>query len=147
MKSLGYCIVHEHDLRLLTLAVVLTILTLLTSSTLFRRAARRSRTGPALWVSLGALCVASGAWSVHFVAMLAYLPGLPIGFRAAPTLASFAIIAPSALLAFLKGQKAAMPFARALAGGLFGLGVSGMHYMGMTALEAPGRFSWSAATV
>ena len=147
MKSLGYCIAHEHDLRLLALAVVLTILTLLTSSTLFRRAARRSRTGPTLWVSLGALCVASGAWSVHFVAMLAYLPGLPIGFRAAPTLASLAIIVPLALLAFLGGEKAVTPFGRALAGGIFGLGVSGMHYVGMAALEAPGRFIWSAPTV
>ena len=147
MKSLGYCIAHEHDLRLLALAVVLTILTLLTSSTLFRRAARRSRGRPGLWVSLGALCVASGAWSVHFVAMLAYLPGLPIGFAAAPTFASLAVIVPLALLAFLGGEKATTPFGRALAGGLFGLGVSGMHYMGMAALEAPGRFSWSAETV
>ncbi len=147
MKSLGYCITHDHDLRLLTLAVVLTVLTLLTSSTLFRRAARRSRVRPELWVSLGALCVASGVWSVHFVAMLAYLPGLPIGFRAWPTLASFAVIVSIALLAFLGGEKAAAPLGRALAGGLFGLGVSGMHYVGMTALEAPGRFSWAAAPV
>ena len=147
MKSLGYCIAYEHDLRLLALAVVLTVLTLLTSSVLFRRAGRRSGTRPALWVSLGALCVASGAWSVHFVGMLAYLPGVPIGFRPAPTLASLAIIVPLALVAFRQGAKAATPLGRALAGGLFGLGVSGMHYVGMTALEAPGRFSWTAATV
>ena len=147
MKSLGYCITHEHDLRLLALAVVLTAFTLMTSSTLFRRAAKRTRTRPGLWVSLGGLCVASGAWSVHFVAMLAYLPGLPVGFRAAPTLASLAVIAPVALFAFLWAEKASTPLERALAGGVFGLGVSGMHYVGMTALEAPGRFSWTAPIV
>ena len=147
MASLGYCIAHDHDWRVLALAVVLTVLTLLTSGVLFRRAGRKSRGRPQVWLTLGALCVASGVWSVHFVAMLAYMPGVPVGFRLVPTLLSLGVILVAAVPCFFAGDRARTPVARLVAGGLFGLGVATMHYLGMSAFEAPGRIGWAVPQV
>ena len=147
MTSLGFCILHDHDLRVLALAVGLTVFTLLTSAVLFRRAGRKSRGRPQVWLALGALCVACGVWSVHFVAMLAYMPGVPVGFRLFPTLTSLGVILIASVLCFFAGERARTPAGRLLAGGLFGLGVAAMHYVGMSAFEAPGRIDWAVSQV
>jgi NO-binding membrane sensor protein with MHYT domain len=48
-------------------------------------ASQRSRW---LWITGAAIVTGSGVWATHFVAMLAYQPGLPLGYDVAMTIRS-----------------------------------------------------------
>ena len=47
-----------------------------------------------VWLSVSALATGFGIWATHFIAMLAYAPGVPSGYNVSLTLASlvFAIV-------------------------------------------------------
>jgi NO-binding membrane sensor protein with MHYT domain len=84
-----------------------------------------------------------GIWATHFVAMLAYDPGIGIayniGLTALSLAAAVAITGAGLCVAiYLPVRGAAF-----IGGGLVGAGVAVMHYLGMSALELPGSITWS----
>lgn len=95
-------------------------------------------------VQLGLSSMIGGAtiWSTHFIAMLAYDPGVDNGYEPLVTGLSLVVgmvgvLIANSVLAFGKGRNIAV-----LAGGLFGLAVSTMHYTGMQAFLLPGTIKW-----
>lgn len=95
-------------------------------------------------VQLGLSSMIGGAtiWSTHFIAMLAYDPGVDNGYEPLVTGLSLVVgmvgvLIANSVLAFGKGRNIAV-----LAGGLFGLAVSTMHYTGMQAFLLPGTIEW-----
>ncbi|MBS0536597.1 MAG: EAL domain-containing protein [Proteobacteria bacterium] len=111
---------------------------------IYRRACADKSGARWLWLGVGAVSAGFGIWSTHFIAMLAYLPGVATGFDIGPTIGSLAIS-----IAFcLAGQGTAVAgrssVASVIGGGLSGVGIVAMHYTGMTALQVPGRLEWSA---
>ncbi|NUR12041.1 MAG: EAL domain-containing protein, partial [Bradyrhizobium sp.] len=82
-------------------------------------------------------------WATHFVAMLAYEPGVTTGYGIALTALSLA----TAMLLTSGGFGVAVGGSgrwRAAAGGIIiGGGIASMHYLGMWALEVPGHVAWS----
>jgi NO-binding membrane sensor protein with MHYT domain len=74
--------------------------------------------------------------------MLAYRPGVEIGYNIVPTLQSLVIgvfVAGLTFAAALRREKWA-PFA---AGSLLGCGIAVMHYTGIGALQVPGVMVWN----
>jgi NO-binding membrane sensor protein with MHYT domain len=99
----------------------------------------------ARWLILASIAIgAVGIWSMHFIAMLGFsVPGEPIRFDIVETIASMllAVAVVGAGLFIVGFGDGGLP--RLLLGGtIFGVGVAGMHYLGMTAMSMPGAMSY-----
>jgi NO-binding membrane sensor protein with MHYT domain/methyl-accepting chemotaxis protein len=136
------CLTMEHDWRLVVVAGVICFLASLTAITLFHRA--RSTTGRlrATWMVTAGVAAGCGIWATHFLAMLAYDPGITIAYNIGFTALSLlvaAVITGIGLAAavFIPGRPGAL-----IGGGIVGAGVASMHYLGMSALEVPGHVTW-----
>ena len=141
------CIANQHDPWLVLLAGLICTLSTITGFNLMHRSERAGGRFRPIWLCAGAAVIGAGIWSTHFIAMLAYDPGVLFGFAAAPTgLALVVAVAMSlAGLTVAQGRRfAARPL---LAGVLLGLGIGGMHYLGMAGVEVPGTITWDAVHV
>ncbi len=99
----------------------------------------------ARWLVLASIAIgAVGIWSMHFIAMLGFsVPGEPIRFNIPETIASMllAVAVVGAGLFIVGFGDGGLP--RLLAGGtIFGVGVAGMHYLGMAAMNMTGTTSY-----
>jgi NO-binding membrane sensor protein with MHYT domain len=99
----------------------------------------------ARWLILASIAIgAVGIWSMHFIAMLGFsVPGEPIRFNILETIASMllAVAVVGAGLFIVGFGDGGLP--RLLAGGtIFGVGVAGMHYLGMAAMNMTGTMSY-----
>ena len=93
-----------------------------------------------VWWAGGSLALGTGIWSMHFVGMLGFEAGMPLGYRWLPTVASWlaAVLAAGVALGLATREQLG---ALALAGGrvTMAVAVCAMHYQGMGALDmAPG---------
>jgi diguanylate cyclase (GGDEF)-like protein/PAS domain S-box-containing protein len=139
------CISGEHDLRLVLVAGLICLLAAITSFSIFEQA-RRAPSRRWAWTGLAGFVAGTGIWATHFIAMLAYRPHLPVGYDLELTLVSIAaaaLITGGGWAIALEGGRA-----RTLAGGAtIGAGIGTMHYVGMTAVQLPGRFAWDHGLV
>jgi diguanylate cyclase (GGDEF)-like protein len=137
------CLATEHDWRLLGLAIFVCVLTSVGTIAIFQRSLATAGRTRLLWLTATGVAAGYGIWATHFIAMLAFQPGMSVGYNLLLTLASLA----AAALITGAGFAAAglMPSASAvLAGGVVaGLGIAVMHYTGMSALELPGYIRWA----
>lgn len=137
MPTILGCIRDQHNWPLLLLAAAVCALACWTACLIYHRmlASRRSRV---FYLLLTALTAGGGIWATHFIAMLAYAPGVATSYDPALTLASALLVIVIAGLSFrLRG--ASRGFAgRAMAGALLGLGTGAMHFLGIGALHIPG---------
>ncbi|HEY8614291.1 MAG TPA: MHYT domain-containing protein, partial [Roseomonas sp.] len=119
------CLVEQHDPLAVFAAIVICAAAAMSCALLLRGQG---------WVRLvlAAVVIGAGAWATHFVALLAYDPGLPMSFALEPTLLS-AVVVLAASLAGLALWFSGMSqlWRRAAGGAVLGLGIGGMHYLGM----------------
>jgi NO-binding membrane sensor protein with MHYT domain len=106
-----------------------------------------SRTG---WLVLGALSIGgTGIWVMHFTAMLGMtMTGTSLGYNLPITLLSMlvAVVAVGIGLFVVNNGKGSIQ--SLLIGGLFtGIGVAGMHYVGIAALDVQGAKHFNLAIV
>ena len=88
------------------------------------------------WLVGGALVMGGGIWSMHFVAMLAYVLPIRVSYSTSITILSVvpAILAAGVALHIV--ARPAVGTARVLVGGtLMGAGIGTMHYTGMAAMR------------
>ncbi len=76
VTALYECIAGNHDLKLVFLAAVVCNLAAATSLTLLDHARLSARRERRLWLATAALAGGTGIWATHFIAMLAFSPGL-----------------------------------------------------------------------
>jgi diguanylate cyclase (GGDEF)-like protein/PAS domain S-box-containing protein len=137
------CLRGDHDPALVALAVLI----LAGAAGAAALAARHARAGreqhPAWTLLLAAICLGGGAWSTHFVAMLAYEPGLPTAYDPAITLGSAALAVAGAAAGLLLWLRARGLAGRTLGGAVAGASIVAMHYLGMAAVRLPGHLAWS----
>ena len=137
------CLVTEHDWRLVIVAGVVCFLASLTAISLFGRARAVSGRARISWLLAAGAATGCGIWATHFIAMLAYDPGVPVAYNIGLTVMSLMVavaITAIGLATAVYGRQAW----RAPAGGaIVGGGVACMHYLGMWAIELPGRVTWS----
>jgi diguanylate cyclase (GGDEF)-like protein/PAS domain S-box-containing protein len=136
------CLSTEHDLRLVGLAAILCFLSSYVAVTLLQRAQIKQGLPRSIWLATAGVAGGFGIWSTHFIAMLAYDPGVVVGYQAYRTLFSLliAIAATGASVSLATYMNDRAGF---MAGGvLFALGVGAMHFLGMSAIEFPGDMIW-----
>ncbi|MBI2715955.1 MAG: PAS-domain containing protein [Rhizobiales bacterium] len=137
------CLTVEHDLRLVALAALVCVVASFTGIALFKRAQATDGRARLTWVIGAGGATGCGIWATHFIAMLAYGPGVPIAYDVPLTL--FSLAAAVGVTGFGFGFAIYGPAAgRApFGGGVIGAGVASMHYLGMSAVEMPGYINWS----
>jgi diguanylate cyclase (GGDEF)-like protein/PAS domain S-box-containing protein len=140
------CLATEHDWRLVIVAGVVCFLASLTAINLFDRARSASGRARAAWIITAGAATGCGIWATHFIAMLAYEPGVPVAYNLGLTALSLlaAIVVTSGGLAVAVSGPS---WAQSIGGAIVGAGVACMHYLGMWALELPGHINWDAGLV
>jgi len=141
------CLTTQHDWRLVILAAAVCFLTSLAAVNLFHRARAAVGRARLLWLVTTGAATGYGIWATHFIAMLAYTPGLPVGYDLLLTVASLIAAAGVTGAGFWLAAASRVPWAAPLGGAIVGLGIAVMHYTGMWAFEVAGHVVWSAALV
>jgi diguanylate cyclase (GGDEF)-like protein/PAS domain S-box-containing protein len=136
------CLTTEHDWRLVALAVVVCLLASLTAINLFHRARQTSGRARALWICTAGFATGCGIWATHFIAMLAYDPGIAVTYSIGLTAISLVAAALITTIGLTVAVNLSSRWSAALGGGIVGGGVASMHYLGMAALQIPGHISW-----
>jgi diguanylate cyclase (GGDEF)-like protein len=97
------------------------------------------------WLTGGAFAMGLGIWSMHFIGMLAFSLPIRLGYDPVVTLLSLSIAVASSAFALWLVCQDSLPTGR-LAGGavLMGLGVAGMHYTGMAAMQMEPGIAYDA---
>ena len=80
MLTVYSCITNAHDLRLVGLAAVICALASFTAFTLLHHVCKSAGRMRSLWLAVSAVATGFGTWATHFVAMLAFEPGVPSGY-------------------------------------------------------------------
>src|SRR5882724_213424 len=78
MFRLYECVTARHDLPLVALAAFICLFASYTAVSLIGRAQSAEGHGREAWLGAAAFTFGSGVWATHFVAMLAFRPGLPL---------------------------------------------------------------------
>ncbi|ALG71683.1 histidine kinase [Azospirillum thiophilum] len=95
-----------------------------------------------------ALALGVGIWSMHFIGMLAYRSDIPIGYDAGLTALSFLLaVAVSGAGLFAVARNRPRRLTLPIAGTLTGLGIVGMHYVGMAGMRMEARLSYDTILV
>ncbi len=138
------CLTGEHDLWLVALAGIVCLLASLVAISLFHRARETHGRARAAWLALAGAATGCGIWATHFIAILAYEPSVPVAYGIELTLLS---LAAAALVTFcglaFAARSGSARWPAVTGGAIIGAGIAVMHYLGMWALELPGRVTWS----
>jgi len=140
------CITTEHDLRLVGLAVVICALASITAINLLHHVRGTNGHMRLVWLAVSATTTGFGIWATHFIAMLAFSPGIPNAYNI--LLTGISLIA--AILLTGTGLVVALAPIRMgtwLGGAIVGGGIAAMHYIGMAAFEIQGRIVWDPTLV
>jgi diguanylate cyclase len=142
MLKVYACIVTEHDLRLVALAIVICCLASYTAIRLLQHVRPTHGFLRQAWLGVAATVTGFGIWATHFIAMLAFSSGVPTGYSFAWTAAS--LVSVIALTGFglatsLTSSDSSAPW---LGGAIVGVGVAVMHYLGMAGVEVPAQIEW-----
>ncbi|GAB3625651.1 signal protein [Pandoraea terrae] len=105
-------------------------------------------------VHVGYLVVAAialggvGIWGMHFIGMAAQRTPFVVSYSLWPTLGSLALaIVVSGFALWYVGRSPFNAFYCLVGGVLGGLGVTGMHYLGMSAVRTQAYFTWDAGLI
>jgi diguanylate cyclase (GGDEF)-like protein len=148
VRTLYVCVTQQHDPALLGLAALICCLGSWSAFALGREGLRLEEARARLiWGAAGAVATVSAIWATHFVAMLAFEPGMPYRLNTGRTVLSFVV--PLVLVGAGVTLVATVPrpVGRAMGGGVVGIAISAMHYTGMSAYEVQGHLAWSLPAV
>jgi diguanylate cyclase (GGDEF)-like protein/PAS domain S-box-containing protein len=139
MLNILACIVYEHDLWLVALSAIICALGCITTTTLLARAHESTSTHRTRWLVLAAIIFGCSVWSLHFVAMLAFIPGHEMAYDLQLTGLSIIVASSGAMAAFLVWHASFPKLMQIVLGGLLlGISIAGMHYIGVAAMTFSG---------
>jgi signal transduction histidine kinase len=141
------CVYDQHNLWLLGVAAVVCVFSWVGALLLLSRIETAAPHRRHTWLALAGATAGGGVWATHFISMLAFNPGLPVGFSLPVTLLSAVfgvggVWASFELRRILSGNIGAIS-----AGGLLAVSVVGLHFIGMAGVEAPAQKVWAADLV
>jgi methyl-accepting chemotaxis protein len=141
------CLTTEHDWRLVVVAGVICLLASLVAINLFHRARATGGQIRMAWIATAGIATGGGIWATHFIAMLAYDPGIGVGYNIGLTALSLVAAAAVTGIGIALAVYVPMRWAAPVGGAIVGGGVACMHYTGMSAVELPGHIDWSMPLV
>jgi diguanylate cyclase (GGDEF)-like protein len=137
------CLVDQHDWRYVVLAGLVCFAASIVAVNIFHRAVATRTWARLIWIGIAGGAIGYGIWATHFIAMLAYDPGVATGYGVTLTVLSLvaAMVLTSCAFAFAANDQSR--WRAPIGGGIMGAGIASMHYLGMWALEVPGHVHWS----
>ena len=147
MFKIYNCIATAHDLKLVALAALICVLASLTAINLLRHARKSHGHMRDVWLAVSAISTGFGIWATHFVAMLAFTPGIPSGYNIVLTVLSLVaaiLLTGVGLTVSLTPNWRHGPW---LGGAIVAGGIAAMHYTGMAAFEIAGVILWDYTLV
>ena len=107
MQTVFVTFFFHHNLLLVALAAVVCALSTFAGVTLLHHARRTEGPMQLAWIGIAAISVGFGIWATHFIAMLAYSPGIPSGYNIILTILSLfaAILLTGAGLLIASGNR------------------------------------------
>ncbi|MCV0350738.1 MAG: EAL domain-containing protein [Nitratireductor sp.] len=146
MLTVYNCIVNEHDPGMVLLAGVIGAIASFAAIILLQHLCKSTGRTRWLWTAVAAICFGFGVWATHFIAMLAFAPGLPTAYDVPLTAVSLllAIVFSGLGMSVAARQKLDHHL---VGGAIVGSGIAVMHFTGMAALEVEGRLMWDMGLV
>jgi diguanylate cyclase len=136
------CIFEQHNLWLVLVAAAICICACAGVFFILGGLDHGSR-GRRRWLFVAGLSAGGGTWATHFVAMLGYQPGMPVGYDLGWTLLSAAIGVIGAWTAFEIFDRFVSGIGRTVAGLVLGASIVGLHYVGMAGVQAAAQKLWA----
>jgi len=139
----------SYNLGLVGLSFLMAVFGSFTALQLAIRIPSADKKALSFWVlSAGIALGGGGIWSMHFIGMLAMNMPFTLQFDVAMTIVSFviAIVFVSLGLA-IAGRDLLGGSSLVLGGGIAGLGVASMHYLGMYAMKVPATITYDSTIV
>jgi PAS domain S-box-containing protein len=100
------------------------------------------------WLLTAAIAMGGGIWSMHFIAMLAFMMPMPVSYDFGLTLLSLLVaIGVTGVGFFTIGTRQATALQLVLSGIFMGIGIVSMHYTGMAAMRMPADLRYDPALV
>src|SRR6478609_10359526 len=137
------CLTVEHDWRLVLLAGLVCFVASIVAVSIFHRAVASRAWARVIWIAIAGAAIGYGIWATHFIAMLAYEPGIPTGYGMALTGLSLAAAMILTSVGFGFAANDPSRWRAPVGGAIIGAGIASMHYLGMWALQVPGHVVWS----
>ena len=96
-----------------------------------------------VWLVAAALTMGGGIWSMHFIAMLAFVMPIPMSYDIGLTIFSLVVAIFVTGIGFYVIRRQSASSLRLVLSGIFmGLGIAGMHYTGMAAMRGNVELSY-----
>ena len=146
MIRLFNCVTVQHDHLLLGVAAFVCVAMSIACSFMLSRMLSTTGLLKKIWIAGIAIILSAGIWTTHFVAMLAYEPGVGFVFDVFWTAVSLVVSIVLNLIAIALIATNRTMF-RILGAATLGLGIGAMHYSGMNGLIPNGIKEWDSAYV
>ena len=143
MYRILYCLRDHHDWKLVLLAAVVCIFSSVVAILTIERAQSTSGAQRMHWVLTAGAAGGFGIWATHFIAMMAYNPGVNTGYDLRLTLLSLICAMGITAGGIEVGISRSFRYSSFAGGAVLGTGIASMHYLGMMALDLPGRVVWA----
>ncbi len=132
-----------HDPYLVALSILVACFASYTALDLGGHVAAARGLARRVWLVAAAITMGGGIWSMHFVAMLAFIMPMPMSYDIGLTILSLMV----AILVtgggfYVISRQSASPLRLVLSGIFMGLGIVAMHYTGMAAMRGHVELSY-----
>ncbi len=125
-----------YDPYLVALSILVAALASYTALDLGGRVAAARGLARRVWLAAAAITMGGGIWSMHFVAMLAFIMPTPMSYDIGLTTLSLVVaIFVTGGGFYVISRHSGSPLRLVLSGIFMGLGIAAMHYIGMAAMR------------
>src|SRR5438270_1847977 len=132
-----------YDPYLVALSIVVAALASYTALDLGGRVAAARGLARRVWLAAAAITMGGGIWSMHFVAMLAFIMPTPMSYDIGLTTLSLVVaIFVTGVGFYVISRQSASALRLVLSGIFMGLGIAAMHYTGMAAMRGHAELSY-----
>jgi len=136
------CITGQHDFAIVAIAAALCIVSAAGVFLVLDRARAAEPKARLAWRMLAGFVAGGGVWATHFVAMLAFDPGVPASFDLMLTLASALVGIVGAAIALTVYERLGGARGALVGGVLLGASIGTLHYVGMAGVKLGGLRTW-----
>jgi NO-binding membrane sensor protein with MHYT domain len=136
MSQIGMPLVGSYDYHIVALSIFIGISASYVALDLGGRVTAARGTIRLAWLAGGATAMGLGIWSMHFTGMLAFVLSVPVAYHWPTVLLSvLAAILASGVALYVVSRKKMGRTQACIGSLLMGLGIVGMHYIGMAAMR------------
>src|SRR6266446_8216449 len=136
-------ITGTHDPYLVVLSILVAAFASYTALDLGGHVAAARGLARRVWLMAAALTMGGGIWSMHFVAMLAFVMPIPMSYDIGLTALSLVVaIFVTGVGFYVISRQGASRLRLVLSGIFMGLGIAAMHYTGMAAMRGHAGLSY-----